>query len=82
MLIFTYTYIVCTGGIRMKEKSVYRCKRCGDVFYCPTGFVDELIFKFRLFFKFLSCPRCGSTLIDEEQYLEEKKKQDSAPKGR
>ena len=64
----------------MKEKTVYRCKRCGDAFYCPTGFVDEVIFKFRLLLKLLSCPRCGSTLIDEEQYLEEKKKQNSATK--
>ena len=80
MLILEYIYIVCTGGISMKEKAVYRCKRCGDVFYCPTGFVDEVIFKFRLLFKLLSCPRCGSTLIDEEQYLEEKKKQNSATK--
>ena len=64
----------------MKEKAVYRCKRCGDVFYCPTGFVDEVIFKFRQLFKLLSCPRCGSTLIDEEQYIEEKKKKVSATK--
>ncbi len=62
----------------MKEKTVYRCKRCGDVFYCPTGLVDEFIFKLRLFFRFLSCPRCGSTLIHEEEYVAEKKKQDDA----
>lgn len=68
-------------GHIMKEKTVYRCKRCGDVFYCPTGFVDALLFRFRLLFKLLSCPRCGSTLIAEEQYLEEKKKQDSASKN-
>lgn len=66
----------------MKEKAVYRCKRCGDVFYCPTGFVDEVIFKIRLLFKLLSCPRCGSTLIAEEQYIEEKMKHDSSTKGK
>ena len=43
--------------------------------------MDEVIFKFRLLFKLLSCPRCGSTLIDEEQYIEEKKKQNSATKN-
>ena len=62
----------------MKEKTVYRCKRCGDVFYCPTGLVDEFIFKLRLVFKLLSCPRCSSTLIHEEEYVAEKKKQDDS----
>ena len=80
MLILEYIYIVCTGGISMKEKAVYRCKRCGDVFYCPTGFVDEMSLKCRQRCKVVACPRCGSTLIDEEQYIEEKKKQDSATK--
>jgi len=62
----------------MKEKTVYRCKRCGDVFYCPTGILDKVFFDFRCVFKSLSCSRCGSTLIHEEEYVAEKKKQDDA----